>query len=198
MAAGRCECLLFDGSPCMHDYFLWSRTIADSVNFVPYFNKKEKKFTSLPLSFFESIITRNRQLVWKRGLKWLNYALTLRAKLSQYPFFLTVHQNVNKSKSRAVRTAYGPIYSSFYVNVIFLFFYQDANKKESNCAIIGCNLSKKKKHCIKHRAEREATQIISFLNILLGATCTITWKQISKYYRAGQLVGAFILRNFKT
>ena len=56
-----------------------------------------------------------------------------------------MHQNVNKAKSRTARTVYGAIFLPFYKIIIsfFSFFCQDANKTGSNCAIIGCNLSKK-------------------------------------------------------
>ena len=56
-----------------------------------------------------------------------------------------MHQNVNKAKSRTARTVYGAIFLPFYKIIIsfFSFFCQDPNKTGSNCAIIGCNLSKK-------------------------------------------------------
>ena len=52
-----------------------------------------------------------------------------------------------KPKSRATRTVYGLIFLLFYqiIGSSFSFLCQDANKKTSNCAIIGCNLSKKHK-----------------------------------------------------
>ena len=58
-----------------------------------------------------------------------------------------MHQNVNKPKSRAARTVYEPIFIPFYKIIVSFFsvFCQDANKTRSNCAIIGCNLSKKHK-----------------------------------------------------
>ena len=79
-----------------------------------------------------NIVTRNGKIVWKHGPNW--------------PFF-TGHQNINKPKSRAARTVYGPIFLPFYKIIVsfFSFFCQDANKIRSNCAIIGCNLSKKHK-----------------------------------------------------
>ena len=47
------------------------------------------------------------------------------------PIFFTGHQNVNKPKTRAGRTFYGPIFLPFYKIIVsfFSFFYQDANKK---------------------------------------------------------------------
>ena len=58
-----------------------------------------------------------------------------------------MHENVNKSKSRAPKTIYRPIFLTFYVVFISFssFFYQNANTTRSNCAIIDCNLSKKHK-----------------------------------------------------
>ena len=38
------------------------------------------------------------------------HALMLRTKLCYNPFFFTGHQNVNKPKSRGVRTGYGLIF----------------------------------------------------------------------------------------
>ena len=65
----------------------------------------------------------------------------------------------------------------------FFFFCQDANKTRSNCAIIGCNLSKKRRltlyktNYVDHKV---------FFNFCLElATCTKTWGQTSKYYRVG-------------
>ena len=97
------------------------------------------------LSFL--IVTRNGKIVWKHGPNWPFYAVMLRTKLCQNPFFFTGHQNVNKPKSRAARTVYGPIFLPFYKIIVsfFSFFCQDANKTRSNCAIIDCNLSKKHK-----------------------------------------------------
>ena len=57
----------------------------------------------------------------------------------------------NVSKPRAARTVYGTMFLPFYVIIVsffrhcIFFFSQDANKAESNCAIIGCNLSEKHK-----------------------------------------------------
>ena len=63
MLVGRCQCLVgFDGSSSLHHYFLWSNNFADSVNFFPCFNKKERKkfvefayVSSLPLQFYENL-----------------------------------------------------------------------------------------------------------------------------------------------
>ena len=46
-----------------------------------------------------------------------------------------------------MRTVYGLIFLPFYEIIVsfFSFLCQDANKIRSNCAIIGCNLSKKHK-----------------------------------------------------
>ena len=93
------------------------------------------------------IVTRNGKIVWKHGPHWPLYALMLRIKLYQNPFFFTGHQNVNKLKSKAARTVYGPIFLPFDKIMVsfFSFFCQDASKAISNCAMIGCNLSKKLK-----------------------------------------------------
>ena len=138
------------------------------------------------------IITRNRKTVWKHGPNWPFKTLMLRTKLHQNPFFFTVHQNVNKTKNRAVTTVYGDILLPFYVIISFYsFFGQEANK--TNCALVGCNLHCINQRCIKHRAENQITQITRFSsNILLGTTSTTTWGQTSKYSRASQLVGACI------
>ena len=63
------------------------------------------------------------------------------------PILLYRDQNVNKTKSRAARTVNGPIFLPFYKIIVsfFPFSYQDVNKTSSNCAIIGCNLSKEHK-----------------------------------------------------
>ena len=91
--------------------------------------------------------SHKKQIVWKHGPNWSFYAVMLRTKLYQNPFFFTGHQNVNKPKNRAARTVYGLIFLPFYKIIVsfFSFLCQDANKTRSNCAIIGCNLSKKHK-----------------------------------------------------
>ena len=96
-----------------------------------------------------------KQIVWKNGPNWPLCALMLRTKLYQNPFFFTGHQNVNKPKSRAARTVYGLIFLLFYKIIVsfFSFLCQDANKIRSNCAIIGCNFSKKHK-LTQYKTER--------------------------------------------
>ena len=58
------------------------------------------------------------------------------------PFFFTGHQNENQRE--------GMFMDSYFYLLIrllsaFFFLCQDSNKTRSNCAIIGCNLSKKHK-----------------------------------------------------
>ena len=41
MSIGVCECSVgFDGSPCTHQYLILAENLADSINFVPIFNKE--------------------------------------------------------------------------------------------------------------------------------------------------------------
>ena len=89
--------------------------------------------------------SHKKQIVWKHRPNWLFYALMLRTKLYQNPFFFTGHQNVNKPKNRAARTVYGLIFLRFYKIIVSLFSFlcQDGNKTRSNCATIGWNLSNK-------------------------------------------------------
>ena len=91
--------------------------------------------------------SHKKQIVWKHRPNMPFFALMLRTKIYQNPFFFTGHQNVNKPKSRAARTVYGLIFLLFYKIIVsfFSFLCQDASKTRSNCAIIGCNLSKKYK-----------------------------------------------------
>ena len=100
-----------------------------------------------------------------------------------------MHHYVNKPKSRAARAVYGTIFLPSYVIIVsfFSFFCQDANKTESNCALIGYNLSKKHKLALYRSQNREPNYADHkfFCNILLGATCTKTWEQTSKYCRTG-------------
>ena len=63
MTVGICECFVGrDGSPCAHQYVLWSENVSDSVNFIPYFSKEERQRfariamgTALPLSYYENL-----------------------------------------------------------------------------------------------------------------------------------------------
>ena len=65
------------------------------------------------------IVTRNGKKVWKHRPNWPFYALMLRTKLYQNPFFFNGHQNINKHKSRAARTVHGPTILPFYKINIF-------------------------------------------------------------------------------
>ena len=47
----------------------------------------------------------------------------LKTKLYQKPFFFTVHQKVNKPKTRAAKTVYRPMIFPFNVIIINIFFF---------------------------------------------------------------------------
>ena len=51
MNIGRCECPVgSDGSPCFHQYLLWSKQIASNYNFIPKFDEKARqKFALIAL-----------------------------------------------------------------------------------------------------------------------------------------------------
>ena len=122
-----------------------------------YFAEISQKH-SKELRLTVNIVTRNGKIIWKHGPNCPFNALTSRTKFFYKPFFLAIHQNVNKPKSRAARADYGSIFLHFYVVIIiFYFFCQNASITGSNCAIIGCNLSRKHKLAIKHRAESQTT-----------------------------------------
>ena len=57
-----------------------------------------------------SVQAQNEKVVWEHGLNWLFYALMLRTKLSNNPFHFTMDQNLNKPKSRAVKTICAPTF----------------------------------------------------------------------------------------
>ena len=151
---------------------------------------------SFNMEFFwiGSFIFNKKQIVWKHGLNWPFYAFMLRTKLYQNPFFFTGHQNVNKPKSKAARTVYGLIFLPFYKITVsfFSFLCQVANKTRSNCAIIGCNLSKKHKLTLYKTQNGEANYVDHkfFFNFYQKLpTCTNLCGQTSKYYKTGQLFG---------
>ena len=58
-----CECFIgCDGSPCAHQFVLWSDNIAISVNSISFTSKNERQIfarialsTTLPLTFYESL-----------------------------------------------------------------------------------------------------------------------------------------------
>ena len=71
----------------------------------------------------------------------------------------------------------GPIFLPFCVVIVsfFSFFSQDANKTGSNCAIIGCSLSKNKLVLYKTQSgEPNYVDHKFFFNTLLRAICTKT------------------------
>ena len=90
------------------------------------------------------IVTRNRKIVWKHRPNRPFYELMLTTKLYYNPFFPTLHQNINKPKSRAFGLCYGPIFLP--IGEIFISFFsflgQDVIKPGSNSAIIACDLSR--------------------------------------------------------
>ena len=63
MILGRCTCFVGkDGSPCSHQFFLWSDICSTVLNFCPVFNPADRQFFSilacgeaLPLSYYEPI-----------------------------------------------------------------------------------------------------------------------------------------------
>ena len=72
----------------------------------------------------------------------------------------------NTDRTALFRTVYGLVLLPFCKIIVSFFscLCQDANKARSNCAIIGCNLSKKHKVTLykEHRTENQTTLIISF------------------------------------
>ena len=82
--------------------------------------------------------------------------------------------------------------SNFYLfirllSAFFSFLCQDANKRRSNCAIIGCNLSKKHKLTLYKTQNGESNYVDHkfFFNFYQELpTCTKPWGQTSKYYKA--------------
>ena len=85
-------------------------------------NLQESLYTTSNLMRF-TIVIRNGRIVWKHGPNRPFYAFLLRTKLYQNLFFSTLHQNVNKPKSRVARTVYGPIFLLFYVIIIRFFIF---------------------------------------------------------------------------
>ena len=62
-----------------------------------------------------------------------------------------------------MRTVYGPpIFVPFYkiIVIFFSFFCHDANKAGSNCAITGCNLSKKHKLALYKTQNKEPNYVL--------------------------------------
>ena len=145
-----------------------------------------------------SIFTHSHKewIVWKHAPNWPFCTLMLRTKLYQNPFFFTGDQIVTKSKSRAVRIVYGPIFLPFYKIIVsfFSFFCQDANKTRSNCAIIDCNLSKKHKLILYKTQNGEPNCIdYKFFFDFCQELPVQKLEDTSKDYRADQLVGARIV-----
>ena len=104
----------------------------------------------------------------------------------------TGHQYVNKPKSRGANTVHGPMFLPFYKIIVsfFAFFWT-----RLNCAIIGCNLSKKHKLALYKTQSRQPEldqditswltgYLLFFFEILLGANSTTTWGQTFKYHKA--------------
>ena len=141
--------------------------------------------------------SHKKQIVWKHGPNWPFYAIMVRSKLHQNPFFFTGHQNINKPRSRAARTVHGLIFLPFYKIIVsfFSFLCQDANETRSNCAIIGCNLSKKHKLTLYKTQNGDPNYVDHkfFISFNQEPPCTKPWGQTSEYYSAGQLFGPCIV-----
>ena len=93
------------------------------VDIKPIYLDKHYLFQSKSYDLDKIIVIRDGKIVWKQGPNWPFYALMLRTKLYQNQFFFTGDQNVNKPKSRAVRTVYGPIFLPFYKIIVSFFFF---------------------------------------------------------------------------
>ena len=116
------------------------------------FSQEESDLSSLLLSLI--VVTRNGKILWKHGTNWPFYALMFKTKLYQNPSFFTMYQNINKTKKRG-------LFANPYFTILcdycqlFFFFLSRCKQAGANCAIIGCNFSKKS----------QTSQIISFLLI---------------------------------
>ena len=73
------------------------------------------------------------------------------------------------------------------LSAFFSFLCQDASKTRSNCAIKGCNLSKKHK-LTQYKTQNGESNYVDhkfFFNFYQKLpTCTKLWGRTSKYYRA--------------
>ena len=119
------------------------------------FEDTAKKVTSFPCSFkivfSKRLVTRNRSKVWKHGPNW-----------SLFPFFFTMHQNVDILTNSSKDCLWTHIFTFFLFcdyYQFFSFFCQDANRTESNSSIIGCNLSKKHKLTLYQTKSREPNYV---------------------------------------
>ena len=77
-------------------------------------------------------------------------------------------------------------YFYLFCQLFFFFLCQNANKTRSNCAIIGCKLSKKQK-LTQYKTQNGESSYVDhkiFFNFCQELpTCTEPWGQTSKYYR---------------
>ena len=87
-----------------------------------------------------TIVTRNGKIVWKHGTNGPFYTLMLRTKLYQNLFFSTVHGNINKRNSCAIKTvcelpSYLPMWliSWFFLSSVEIQTCQDQTLSEKCC-----------------------------------------------------------------
>ena len=92
------------------------------------------------------IHSHKKRIVWKHGPNRPFYALMLRTKLYQNPFFFTGDQNVNKPKSRTARSVYEPIFLPFYKIIVSFFFFFLSRYKQSEIELWYNRLQLSKKH----------------------------------------------------
>ena len=127
------------------------------------------------------IVARNGKIIQKHGPKGPSYALMLRTKLYQNPFFFTVHQNINKRNSCGIKTV---CELPFYLPMLLLsfFFLPLSRYKHARIKLCQkcCSSSKKQISTAQNGAPNQ--QIIKFFfTILLGVSYKI---RASKYYEA--------------
>ena len=133
------------------------------------------------------------------GLKTRAELTVLRAYIENQailePILFNRASKCKQTKEQSSEDCLQTHFFTFLCDCRISFFCQDANKTGSNCAIIGCNLSKKHKLAQYKTQSGEPNYVDhKFLfNILLGVTCTKTWEHISKYYRACYQAGACIV-----
>ena len=117
------------------------------------------------------IVTRNGKIVWKHRPKRPFYEFMLTTNLYQNPFFPTLHQNINKPKSRAFGLSMDLLFylQVRYLSAFFSFLGQDVIKPGSNSAVRACDLSQKHRLAPFHTSERSKANILQLLfPILLG------------------------------
>ena len=134
---------------------------------------------------YKSIVTRNGK-TWTE-LAVLRTYVENQATQEPSPFYRA--SKCKQTKEQASEDCLWTHNLTFLCDYCQLFFFFLSRCRQNRIKLCYNRLQfvkkkNKNKHCIKHSGDANYVDHKFFFNILLGATCTKTWVQTSKYHKA--------------